>query len=323
MVREPLRPDIKRYETREVTDHSHREQNRFDAKVAEARATLMTPYTNIKEVHIPVGPKGDIAITMRFDEEEGLVHNHKLIPHVCGKHGVKGEVQTWSVPAKGSSAKFIMVSGCGHDLISKNRAKKLGLEVEKSVHPMSFFTAKGVTSTNDVAKIHFDEFESTHTPYVLDESPSVLSVGKKCMEEGYSFVWPANGVPYMISPDNKKILLEVEGNIPYIVKDSDFCSPMIDEQTENISRMITGHIDVSYQPEIIDHEVDPQGLIATSMIIPTSQRRGSAEEGRKGIRPLQEKMKRKNMGILKSSRKQPMRMTQMISRSVSSTARVE
>ena len=125
---------------------------------------------------------------------------------------------------------------------------------------MSFFTANGVTSTNDVAKIHFDEFESTHSPDVLDESPSVLSVGKKCIEEGYSFVWPANGMPYMISPDNKKIMLEVEGNIPYVVKDSDFCSPMVDEQTESISKMITGHIDVGYQPEIIDHEVDPQGF---------------------------------------------------------------
>ena len=99
----------------------------------------MTPYTSIKEVHIPVGPNGDIAITMRFDEEEGLVFNHKLIPHVCGKHGTKGEVQTLSVPAKGSRAKFIINTGSGHDLISKNRAKKLGLDVEKSVHPMSFF----------------------------------------------------------------------------------------------------------------------------------------------------------------------------------------
>ena len=41
---------------------------------------------------------------MRFDEEEGLVYHHKLIPHVCGKHGLKGEVQTLSVPAKGSRA---------------------------------------------------------------------------------------------------------------------------------------------------------------------------------------------------------------------------
>ena len=215
----------------------------------------MTLFTSIKEVHIPVGPNGDIAITMRFDEEEGLVFNRKLIPHICGKHGTKGEVQTLSVPAKGSRAKFIINTGCGHDLISKNRAKKLGLDVEKSVHPMSFFTANGVTSTSDVAKIHFDEFESTHTPYVLDESRSVLSVGKKCMEEGYSFVWPANAVPYMVSPENKKILLEVEGNIPYVV-----CSPTINEQTESISRLITGHFDVSYHPEIIDHEVDPQGF---------------------------------------------------------------
>ena len=120
---------------------------------------------------------------MRFGEEEGLVYDRKLIPHVCGKHGIKGEVQTLSVPAAGSRAKFIMDTGCGHDLISKNRAKKLGLDVEKSVHPMSFFTANGVTSTNVVAKIHFDEVESTHTPYALDGSPSVLFVGKKCMEE--------------------------------------------------------------------------------------------------------------------------------------------
>ena len=127
VIKKPLRPDIKRYETGEVTNHSHLEQSRFDAKVAEARAILMTPYTSIKEFHIPVGPTGDIAIAMRFDEKEGLVFTHKLIPHVCGKHGTKGEAQTLSVPAKGSRAKFIMDTGCGHDLISKNRAKKLGL----------------------------------------------------------------------------------------------------------------------------------------------------------------------------------------------------
>ena len=129
-----------------------------------------------------------------------------------------------------------MDTGCGHDLISKNRANKLGLNIEETDNPMSFFTANAVTSTNDVAKIHFDEFGITHSPYVLEESPSVLSVGKKCMEEGYSFVWLANGVPYMISPENKKILLEVKGNIPYIVKESDFCSPTIDEQVDYVSK---------------------------------------------------------------------------------------
>ena len=77
-----------------------------------------------------------------------------------------------------------------------------------------------------------------------------------------------------------------EGNIPYIVKDSDFCSPMVDEQTENISRMITGDINVSYQPEIVDHEVDPQGLNCDV-----------------DDQPCVPQKKRKNMEILKRWRK--------------------
>ena len=179
-------------------------------------------------------------------KDKYLITNSSLTYVTNGKYGIKGEVQTLSEPAKGSRAKFIMDTGGGHDFISKNRAKKLGLDIEKSVHPMLFFTANGVTSTNDIAKIHFDEFESIHIPYVLDESILVLSVGKKCMEEGSFFVWPANGVPYVVSPDNKQILREIEDNISYIVKESDFCLPKIDEQAESISRLIPGHLDVSY-----------------------------------------------------------------------------
>lgn len=48
---------------------------------------LMIPFTENREVHIPVG---DISIAMRFDDEEGLVFNHRLIPHICGKKGSKG-----------------------------------------------------------------------------------------------------------------------------------------------------------------------------------------------------------------------------------------
>ena len=78
------------------------------------------------------------------------------------------------------------------------------------------------------------------------------SVGKKCMEEGYSFVWPANGAPYMISPDNKKILLECRGqHTSYVVKDNATSFPRtIDEQTESIDPNWS-----LVRCEIIDHEV--------------------------------------------------------------------
>ena len=95
----------------------------------------MIPNTGIKEVHTPVGPNGDIAIAMRFDEEDGLVFGRALIPHVCGMAS-RVKYKTLSIPAKGSRAKAIVDTGCGHDLIPKNRAKKLGLKTEESDNPM-------------------------------------------------------------------------------------------------------------------------------------------------------------------------------------------
>lgn len=66
--------------------------------------------------------------------------------------------------------------------------------------------ANDITNTNYIAKILFDEFGSIYIyiPCILDESSSILSVCKKCMEKGYSFVWSANDVFYMISSDNKR-----------------------------------------------------------------------------------------------------------------------
>ena len=61
--------------------------------------------------------------------------------------------------------------------------------------------------------------DALHTPfsaYILDETPAVLSVGVRCMEQGYSFVWPADGKPYFIRPDRKVILLNVDGKVPVI-----------------------------------------------------------------------------------------------------------
>ena len=52
--------------------------------------------------------------------------------------------------------------------------------------------------------------------YVLDDTPSVLSVGKRCMKQGYGFVWPPGDNPFMINPDGKRISLFVNGDIPYV-----------------------------------------------------------------------------------------------------------
>ena len=52
---------------------------------------------------------------------------------------------------------------------------------------------------------------------VLQDRPSVLSSGRKCALEGYSFHWDAGRMPYMVHPDVTRIDLEVENLIPIIL----------------------------------------------------------------------------------------------------------
>ena len=53
-------------------------------------------------------------------------------------------------------------------------------------------------------------------PLLLSNTPPVLSVGKRCMEEGFSFHWPANEAPYLVGPNGKRHQLEIDNLVPYL-----------------------------------------------------------------------------------------------------------
>ena len=56
-------------------------------------------------------------------------------------------------------------------------------------------------------------------PLVLPDSPSVLSVGIRCMEENYEFHWERGSAhPYFISPKGKKIVCHVDQYVPYVIE---------------------------------------------------------------------------------------------------------
>ena len=82
-----------------------------------------------------------------------------------------------------------------------------------------FQTANGSTSTSDVAKIVVDELGETVEPHVLDETPTVLSVGRRCMKMGYAFHWMPGKLPFMVTPKQGFVHLQVKDDIPYLVSD--------------------------------------------------------------------------------------------------------
>ena len=66
-----------------------------------------------------------------------------------------------------------------------------------------------------MVELDFDTFNEPAKAHVLDDTPSVLSLGKRCMEQGYTFVWPSGREPYMINSEADKIKMEVHDLSPY------------------------------------------------------------------------------------------------------------
>ena len=75
------------------------------------------------------------------------------------------------------------------------------------------------------ARIFSNELNETIEPYILEQTPSVISVGDRTMNRGYSYVWKAGQNPYSITPHGKIITLEVMGDIPYLRRNSELCRP--------------------------------------------------------------------------------------------------
>ena len=62
--------------------------------------------------------------------------------------------------------------------------------VNKAKHTITFHTANGPTVTENVANIYAKELDENITPYILNNTPQVLTVWYRCMEVGSTFIRP-------------------------------------------------------------------------------------------------------------------------------------
>eukprot|EP00972_Heterocapsa_arctica_P082907 12216837-Heterocapsa_arctica.AAC.1 len=73
--------------------------------------------------------------------------------------------------------------------------------------------------------MQISELSENINPFVLPETPAVLSVGDRTMNKGYSFIWPAYHNPYFITPNGYRVELEVIDDIPFLRRDSELSQP--------------------------------------------------------------------------------------------------
>ena len=115
-----------------------------------------------------------------FVEKDGIVTCIQNNPQIClhAKPTRKYYVKLWLVD-----------TGCGHDLVSLKSVRELENMFKTGGSEVVFATANGSTPAKGRVKLQVPGLDEIINRYILADTPAVLSVGRRCRAEGYSFLW--------------------------------------------------------------------------------------------------------------------------------------
>ena len=86
----------------------------------------------------------------------------------------------------------------------------------KSCSPTIVITANGEVQTHEEAIVYVKELDIFLTMNVLDNTPAILSLGKLCDENGYSYEWINGQKPHLIK-NGIRIICYTENFVPIVV----------------------------------------------------------------------------------------------------------
>ena len=293
IYRDPNKPYVFR-KIEDLTDDQSKSDSTLGQTRARAKAIIMSRtgfHRDVDEVRIIIGPKFDMLIKLDNDKED-LIFLEELIEHEAERSLKKSKnLMCISLPVQAKDRRFILDSGSGHDLISARKAERMNLK-KRVCDPIMFHTANGSTATQTEAEIDLGTFDEISQAYVLDDTPSVMSLGKRCMEEGYSFVWPSGKMPFMITKNGERIDLTIHDNIPYIDLGTYECTPYECQQTSKIHDLL------EHFQESIDNFDDLDEIGQTSRRVYLDGESGfevsnDGQDDSQHVKKLKVKMKRK------------------------------
>ena len=102
-------------------------------------------------------------------------------------------------------------------MISKKDLNSAEMDtLTKSCSPTTVITANGEVQTHEEATVYVKELEIFLTMKVLEDTPAVLSLGKLCDENGYSYEW-INGQKPRLIENGIWIQCNTENFVPIVV----------------------------------------------------------------------------------------------------------
>ena len=118
---------------------------------------------------------------------------------------------------KPEEREFVVDSGASMHMISNKDLSDAEMDtLTKSCRPTIVITANGEVQTHEEAIVYVKELDIFLTMKVLDNTPAVLSLGKLCDENGYSYEW-INGQKAHLIKDGIRIICNTENFVPIVV----------------------------------------------------------------------------------------------------------
>ena len=100
---------------------------------------------------------------------------------------------------KPEEREFVVDSGASMHMISKKDPSDAEMDTStKSCSPTIVITANGEVQTHEEATVYVKELDIFLTIKVLENTPAMLSLGKLCDENGYSYEWINGQKPHLI-----------------------------------------------------------------------------------------------------------------------------
>ena len=118
---------------------------------------------------------------------------------------------------KPEEREFVVDSGASMHMISKKDLSEAEMDtLTNSCSPTIVITADGEVQTHEEAIVFVKELDFLLTMKVLENTPAVLSLGKLCDGNGYSYEW-INGQKTHLIKDWIRIICNTENFVPIVV----------------------------------------------------------------------------------------------------------
>ena len=152
-----------------------------------------------------------------------------------------------------------------------------------SDNPIRMITANGERSSSKQGRVFVPKLGKTIDPYLVRSSPPVISVGMRCVEDGYDFVWRGSKgePPYMVKPNGERIEFVVRDYVPYFANKSKTISTPSTQPRPSIATPASEEDQQSPEPDgeieiISDEPIDvpePQPVLSEAVEDPDADRK--------------------------------------------------